>query len=619
MKRFFRLVPVLVILFSALLPLSSSAQFVNAYARVTAISGLELTVTNGLETYDMFEADEQVILIQIQAETLGNTTNSAAFGSLGSIGSAGLYEVLEIDYVTRTGPTLNTVVLKNAPDVAYDLSNNARLQLVTFPHLGTPHFISSEIMTCHAWDGNVGGIIAFQVEGDLELRHSIHADGRGFRGGNRSIDHHNNNDCNNTTFRSDSNTHGAKGEGIHRNTDSNYNAARGPMVTGGGGGSSHNGGGGGGSNFTAGGIGGAGWNGSSTGCATVTSGLGGNALSGVIDANRVFFGGGGGGGQQNNAAGTNGSNGGGMVFIKALTIYTVDEVCNVRISADGQAAGTGGNDGQGGGGAGGSIVFQVDEFDITASCQLTVQANGGNGGNVNSSTHAGGGGGGQGTIVYPGPQPLLNMNTTTLNGSGGCDNNSCSQGGQPGQSASNIGILTGLPSLLNALGVDLTVGRKEQAVTLDWWITEATEQRAYPTKVERSSDLNDWRKVAEAYAFPAFPNHSTDEPGGGLWYYRAVVDDGALHSSIRAIEMGYDGPMIRSYFPSPDGRSAQLRFNGTLTGFCRVIAPDGRTVDEREFFEVSQLYLGLAHVSTGIYIIEIQSAERREVVRLKLR
>ncbi|MGF1564982.1 MAG: hypothetical protein ACFCUH_06420 [Flavobacteriales bacterium] len=619
MKRFFRPAPVLVLFICAVLPFGSSAQFVNGYARVTAISGPELTVANALETYDTFEANEQVILIQVQAATLGNTTNSAAFGSLGSIGSAGLYEVIEIDYVTRTGPNLTSVVLKNAPDVAYDLSNNARLQLVTFPQLGTPHFTSSEIMTCPAWNGNVGGIIAFQVEGDLELRHSIHADGRGFRGGSRSVDHHNNNDCNNSTFRSNSTTHGAKGEGIHRNTNSDYNSARGPMVSGGGGGSSHNGGGGGGSNFTAGGIGGAGWNGSSTGCATVTSGLGGNALSGVIDANRVFFGGGGGGGQQNNAAGTSGGNGGGMVFIKALTIYTPDETCNLRISADGQAAGTGGNDGQGGGGAGGSIVFQVDDFDITSSCLLTVQANGGNGGNVNSSTHAGGGGGGQGTVVYPGPQPLLNLNTTTLNGLAGCDNNTCSQGGQPGQSANNIGILTGMPSVLNALGVDLTVGRREQAVTLDWRITEATEQRAYPTRVERSSDLNEWKTVAEAYAFPAFPNHSTDEPGGGVWYYRAAVDDSHLHSDIRAVEMGYDGPMIRSYFPSTDGRNVSIRFNGTLNGFCRVIAPDGRTIDERGFFDVNQLQLDLMDVATGIYIIEIQSAERREVVRLKLR
>lgn len=619
MKRCFRLVPVLILLLGAVLPFGAAAQFVNGYARVTAISGLELSVANALETYDSFEPDEQVILIQIQAATLGNTSNSAAFGSLGSIGSAGLYEVIEIDYVTRSGSNLNTVVLKNAPDNAYDLSNNARLQLVTFPQLGTPHFVTTEMLTCPAWDGNVGGIVAFQVAGDLELRHSIHADGRGFRGGSRSVNHHANNDCDNTTFRSNSTNHGAKGEGIHRNTNTNYNAARGPMVSGGGGGSSHNGGGGGGSNFTAGGIGGAGWNGSSTGCSTVTSGLGGYALSGVIDANRVFFGGGGGGGQQNNSNATDGGDGGGMVFIKAITLYTPDEVCNVRISADGQAAGTGGNDGQGGGGAGGSIVFHVDEFDIASSCPLTVQANGGNGGNVNSSTHAGGGGGGQGTVVYPGPQPLLNMATTTLNGLAGCDNTSCSQGGQPGQSADNIGILTGMPSVLNALGVELMVGRRDASVNLDWWITQATEQRAYPTRVERSNDLNDWRTVAEAYAFPAFPNHSTDEPGGGVWYYRAAVDDSHLHSDIRVIEMGYDGPMIRTYFPSPDGRTVNIRLNGTLTGFCRVIAPDGRTVDERQFVEENQLMLDLMHVATGIYIIEIQSAERREVVRLKLR
>lgn len=619
MKRFIRLVPVVIAAILLLPPGLAVAQFVNGYARVTAISGTELSVSNAIEDDDSFEPEEQVILIQIQAATLGNTSNSASFGSLSSIGSAGLYEVLEIDYVIRSGPNLNTVVLKNAPDNTYDLSNNARLQLVTFPQLGDPHFTTTELITCPAWDGNVGGIVAFQVDGDLELRHSIHADGRGFRGGDKSVNYHANNDCDNSTYRSNSTNHGAKGEGIHRNTNSNYNSARGPMVTGGGGGSSHNGGGGGGSNFTAGGIGGAGWNNTSAGCSTVTSGLGGYALSGVIDVNRVFFGGGGGGGQQNNSNSTDGGDGGGMVFIKALTLYTPDETCDLRISADGQSAGTGGNDGQGGGGAGGSIVFQVDEFDVTASCPLTVRANGGNGGNVNSSTHAGGGGGGQGTIVYPGLQPTINITTNTLNGAAGCDNSSCSQGGQPGQSANNIGILTGLPSLLNALAIDLEVGQRDQAVSLDWWITQATEQRAYPTRVERSGDLHDWESVAEAYAFPAFPNHAVDEPGGGTWYYRAVVEEGELYSNTRAIEVGYDGPMIRSYFPSPNGRTVNIRLNGTLTGFCRVIAPDGRTVDERQFIEDNQLMLDLMHVATGIYIIEIQSAERREVVRLKLR
>ncbi len=610
--------PVLFLLLCGLLPLCAGAQFVNGYARVTAISGAELSVSNALETYDTFESDEQVILIQIQAATLGNTSNTAAFGSLGSIGSAGLYEVVEIDYVVRSGGVLQSVVLKNAPDNTYDLSNNGHLQLVTFPQLGTPHFVTSEIMTCPAWDGNVGGIVAFQVAGDLELRHSVHADGRGFRGGSRSVDHPMSNNCDNSIYISSSTIHGAKGEGIHRNTNTNYTAARGPMVSGGGGGSGHNGGGGGGSNFTAGGIGGAGWNGTPAGCPSPTSGLGAFALSGVIDANRVFLGGGGGGGQQNNSSATDGGNGGGMVFIKAHTIYTPDEVCSVRISADGQAAGTGGNDGQGGGGAGGSIVFQVDEFDITSNCPLTVQANGGNGGNVNSATHSGGGGGGQGTVVYSGPLPTLNMETITMNGLAGCDNSSCSQAGQPGQGSNNAGVLTGMPSMLNALSVDLSLGHHDRAVTLDWSITEATEQRAYLTRVERSSDLIDWITVAEAYTLPASSNHGTDEPGGGVWYYRAAVDENHLHSDIRAIEVGYDGPMIRSYFPTPDGRNVNLRFNGTLSGFCRVIAPDGRTVYEREFFNVNQLQLDLMHVVTGIYILEIQSAGRREVVRLKL-
>ncbi len=606
--------------FCTVYPTLSRAQQVNAYARVTEVSGVELTLSDVLETHDQFEPDEQVILIQVQANVLSNTTNSSSFGNMSSAGTAGLYEVLEIESTFRSGGNLLQVTLKNPPLNAFDTGSNARLQLVTFPQLGSPDYTTPHAITCEAWNGERGGIVAFQVTGTLTVAHHIHADGKGFRGGARSVDNHNNNDCNNTIFWSNSSAHGEKGEGIHRNTNNDYRYSRGKMVSGGGGGSSHNGGGGGGGNFTAGGIGGAGWNSTNDGCSPSTSGLGGLDLSSYIEPNRVFLGGGGGGGQQNNSLSTDGTPGGGLVFIKAEVLTTPEAVCNLRISADGLSAATAGNDGGGGGGAGGSIVFQVNDFDVTDDCPLEIHSNGGNGGSVNSSTHAGGGGGGQGCVVFPGDQPTMNIATNTLNGAGGCDNSSCSQSASSGMGLNDVGILTGLQSLLSAEAIDLSARANGSQVSLEWIVTQASIQSAVPTRVERSASLEGWNTIVDAYVFPGFKQYHTDEPGSGTWYYRAAALDGSeVKSKVRAVEIAPEGPMVRSYFPNPADDLAFVRFSGPLFGNCRVIAPDGRTIQEHQLNGHTELTLNLGTIASGVYLIEIDADNRREMLRLKVR
>lgn len=612
----------LVILLSICLvhPTLSWAQQVNAYARVTGISGSELILSDVLETHGTFVPDEQVILVQVQANVLSNTTNSANFGNITSAGTAGLYEVLEIESTFRSGGNLLQVTLKNPPQNAFDIGSNARLQLVTFPQLGEPNYTTPNTITCEAWNGERGGIVAFQVTGTLTVTHNIHADGRGFRGGTRSVDNHNSNDCNNTIFWSNSSAHGEKGEGIHCNTNNDYRYSRGKMVSGGGGGSSHNGGGGGGGNFTGGGIGGSGWNGTSAGCSPSTSGLGGLGLSSYIEPNRVFMGGGGGGGQQNNSVGTVGVAGGGLIFIKAEVLTTPESTCSLRISANGATAPNAGNDGSGGGGAGGSIVFQVHDFDVSDGCPLAIQANGGAGGSVNSSTHAGGGGGGQGTIVYPGGQPTMNITSNTLNGAGGCDNSGCTQAAASGLGLNNIGILTGLQSLLSAESIDLTARAQGKRVYLEWFVTQSSQPSAIPTRVERSTNLEGWDAIVEAYVFPDFKQSHTDEPGSGTWYYRASALDGSqVKSQVRAVEIALEGPMIRSYFPNPADDIAFLRFSGPLFGECTVIAPDGRIIQNHQLNGHTELTLNLNYIASGIYLIELRADDQREMLRLKVR
>ncbi len=102
---------------------------------------------------------------------------------------AGLYEVLEIESTFRSGGNLLQVTLKNPPLNAFDTGSNARLQLVTFPQLDSPDYTTPHAITCEAWNGERGGIVAFQVTGTLTVAHHIHADGKGFRGGLKSVDH----------------------------------------------------------------------------------------------------------------------------------------------------------------------------------------------------------------------------------------------------------------------------------------------------------------------------------------------------------------------------------------------------------------------------------------------
>src|SRR5690606_29106225 len=126
------------------------------------------------------------------------------------------------------------------------------------------------------WNGNVGGVVAFDVDGTLNLAHNITADNKGFRGGNSAqwvterycsfwllicweYDY-TSLDCQNAEYtNNDADYYASKGEGIYKKTNNNYNLARGKILNGAGGANQNNAGGGGGGNLTAGGEGGRGY------------------------------------------------------------------------------------------------------------------------------------------------------------------------------------------------------------------------------------------------------------------------------------------------------------------------------------------------------------------------
>src|SRR5258708_310958 len=86
---------------------------INAYAKVTAISGTTLTLSNVNQTYHTFAAGEQVVVIQMKDAVIGtNTSNNSSFGTISAIVSAGFFEEATINSISATTMTLNASLTK---------------------------------------------------------------------------------------------------------------------------------------------------------------------------------------------------------------------------------------------------------------------------------------------------------------------------------------------------------------------------------------------------------------------------------------------------------------------------------------------------------------------------
>lgn len=214
----------------------------------------------------------------------------------------------------------------------YTDSGASQAQVIQLPEYASVTVTGT--FTAKAWDGDVGGIIAFLCSGDVDVSGTVTATGKGFRGGTGGANA------------------GEAGEGT-AGAATTQTAANG------------SGGGGGGKGPDAGhiegGHGGGGGNGdtasSGSGKNTATPGTGGSA-SGSADGSTLTFGGGGGagGGSFSGADhGTNGARGGGMIFIWAGGTITVTGT----MEANGDSAtGNANSAGCGAGGGGGSIYLE---------------------------------------------------------------------------------------------------------------------------------------------------------------------------------------------------------------------------------------------------------------------
>ncbi len=407
----------------------------NAAAGATTIT----VAASGLNTNSRFSgtlaAGDLIMIIQMQGATIDGGSYWPNFGYVNNYGTCGANEFCMVASV----PNSTTINLSCPLLKSYTAAG--RVQVIRVPRLSTLTVNSGGSITCDAWNGTTGGVVAMEVDGATTINTGglIHATAMGFRGGT-------NTDMNSATgsaiYASTDNNDGAeKGEGI-AGAWADYDLiggryGRNAAANGGGGGNAHNGGGGGGGNGSriwsyngngypdtstatwkaawdlesanfhrnksdGGGRGGytyswqnldatliapgdASWGGDNR---RIMGGQGGRPLD--YNFGRLFMGGGGGAGDQGPSTnyGGVGGRGGGLIYL--LTYGTVTGGGQITSNgSDGtDAQGTApwnshaGIDGAGGGGSGGTIV--VNSIGATANT-ITITANGGDGGDQNKT------------------------------------------------------------------------------------------------------------------------------------------------------------------------------------------------------------------------------------------
>jgi PKD repeat protein len=382
MKLWFYLFPISLFAGTALFSQDTLGGIINSYVPVTAIESCEAKLTTGSGTAS-FSPGDRVLLLQMGGATI-DVSNSASFGNILNLGSAGLFEQNEVLGVS--GPD---VYLKYTLANDYDVAG--MVQLVSFP-LFENAIVTSPVTVLPLQNG-FGGVVAFEVENTLTLDGDISADFAGFANQDEVIV------TSNCTFLTNANNYhyaasdwrGApKGRGIAGILPGKEHG-RGTQANGGGGGNDHNSGGGGGGQLTGGGMGGKHIPPSALGCRGNYPGLGGKPLPDF--PNRIYPGGSGGNGHvDDTGAGTPGGAGGGIVLILTNALLANDHT----ISAQGESPATAAGDGGGGGGGGGTILLLANQ--LTGTLQLA--AGGGKGSDVQNPAErcfgpGGGGGGGR--------------------------------------------------------------------------------------------------------------------------------------------------------------------------------------------------------------------------------
>ncbi len=411
-----------------------------------AVGGTSLTVGASIGASTPIAPGDKLLILQMQSAVV-DSTNTDAYGD-GVVGepptgatswaSAGTYELATAaNSVSTTGGTLQ---LSAGVLNAYSSSAaTATMGQQTFQVVRVPRYSSATLgsnVTATPWNGAAGGIVAFDVTGTLDLNgFRIDVSASGFRGGAaRQLGGGAGGASTDVRTPASNAFNGGKAEGaagtpryvfdgaavVDTGVEGypNGSSARGAPANAGGGGTDgnpaandQNSGGGGGGNGGAGGQGGNTWS------SNLASGGAGGAAVPAPSTTRLVLGGGGGGGTRNNAGPSSGGRGAGLVLLDVGSLAGTGE-----IRANGADGETAANDGGGGGGSGGTVVVTSAGGALSG---LTVNANGGKGGDAWPTQPPGGfpgerhgpGGGGGGGVV------LVSATGATTSTSGGAHGN----------------------------------------------------------------------------------------------------------------------------------------------------------------------------------------------------
>ena len=424
---------------------SNSNMILNTYTYLThdaaqGSNSINVASTAGISVGDL------VLVIQMQGAMLRSLINSGLYndswGAVLSYQNCGLYEFQQISSIGS-----NQIVFDCGLINSYDTVG--KVQIVKIPRYNIFTIVNGANITCPAWNGQTGGIVAIESLSNVTINGAVNVSGKGFRGGIKD----NGSVAVNVQILDvaslDSAYGGEKGEGIggfgawYNNFGGRY--GRGAAANGGGGGNGHNSGGGGGanagtgtwnglgnpdngfgnaytqaweleySNFSnntssGGGRGGYSFSTEENDALTVSpgalvwggnnraniGGYGGRTLNYGINSERVYMGGGGGAGDGNDGASTDGAKGGGLVFI--ISYANITGIGSINANGNvGFVTPPYGNDAPGGGGGGGAIILNA----TGNISNINTYANGGQGGNqnINTSEAEGPGGGGGGGYI----------------------------------------------------------------------------------------------------------------------------------------------------------------------------------------------------------------------------
>ena len=372
---------------------AAADEVLNAYAPLTADAAANATTLTFGATIGTgaFAAGDLVMIWRGTGVTAGEAPTASAVRvdlAVASGGRVGTFEFVRVQAATATTLTLTKPIVN-----AWTMDVT---QVVRVPELTTVSVPAGTSLAAAPWQaagtGFAGGILVLLANGVVTIDGRVHADARGFRGGQKDVnfDLHVAGCADNDN--TEANGYAAKGEGVASTTfGGTTHGGKGNRANGAGGGNCAENGGGGGGGFGAGGTGGNAVVGQARG------GLGGTGLDYSL-LSRITMGGGGGAGEQKNGVGSGGGAGGGALFVRVRAVAGAGV-----LSAGGDTALNAGllgaaSDGAGGGGAGGSILVRAVD---TVAC-TSAETKGGKGGDtavLAVGLFGAGGGGGGGRIL----------------------------------------------------------------------------------------------------------------------------------------------------------------------------------------------------------------------------